>query len=196
MAWSEGADPVFFFQATARKLANPDELLDPQSLFATAVRLNQGWLVANTMYQVPRYHPYGDGRTILKSLVASFVPRIIWKDKPESGGRANLKRFWGMEISGYSMNIGVIGEAYANFGKTGGIFFMFFYGLLLNIFLSIILGLVKVHPTVLLWFPILFLYPVGTETDVLSTINPLVKISAFILVLFLLFPHLLRIRLG
>lgn len=196
VAWSEGADPIFFFRASAERISNPEEVIDPRSMFETAVRLNQGWLVANTMYHVPRNKPYGDGKTIMRSLLASFVPRVLWRDKPESGGRENIKRFWGMDISGYSMNIGVIGEAYANFGRSGGILFMFAYGLMLNLFLSVILGLVRLHPSILLWFPVLFLFPVGTETDLLSTINPLVKVTAFIIGLFLIFPHLLRIRLG
>ena len=101
-----------------------------------------------------------------------------------------------MDIKGYSMNIGPIGEAYANFGKYGGIAFMFFYGVLLNVFLSIILGVMRRYPSLILWFPLLFLYPIGTETDILSTLNPLFKISVFIAVLFLFLPRILAVRLG
>lgn len=196
VAWSEGASSTFFFSAIGQKIVNPSEIIEPKSMFATAVRMNQGWLVAKTMYNVPRYHPYGNGTTIYESILAAFVPRLLWPNKPEAGGKANLKRFWGMEISGYSMNIGVIGEAYANFGRKGGIAFMFLYGLVLNMFLGLILKMVKMYPTILLWFPILFLYPVGTETDLLSTINPLVKITVFISALYLALPYLLKVRLG
>lgn len=196
VAWNQGASPVFFAKVVSDKITNPETILDPYNLFTIAARANQGWLIAKTMYHVPQHKPYAYGKTIALSFAAVIVPRIIWPTKPESGGKANLKRFWGMEIKGYSMNIGPIGEAYANFGKVGGILFMFFYGLLLNVFLSLILGIVKSRPTVLLWFPILFLFPVGTETDILSTLNPLFKISLFIGFMYLVLPVFSKIRLG
>ncbi|MDX1686290.1 MAG: hypothetical protein R3275_13720, partial [Saprospiraceae bacterium] len=155
VAWDQGADPVFFFQAVGDKIVHPEKLWEPYTLFTFAIRLNQGWLIANTMYHVPQHYDYGKGKTLLKSAAAILVPRVFWPDKPTSGGEANLKRFWGVELRGYSMNIGPIGEAYANFGKWGGMIFMFLYGVTLNVFLSFILGLVKRYPTLLLWFPIL-----------------------------------------
>ncbi|MBS1975669.1 MAG: hypothetical protein JST13_15080, partial [Bacteroidetes bacterium] len=131
-----GADPVYFAQLISEKLSNPSSLLDPNKQFFVAVRFNQGWLAAYTMKMVPERYPFANGETIWQSVLASFVPRFLWPDKPESGGKANLKRFWGYDIKGYSMNIGPSGEAYANFGVMGGIIYMFFYGLFFNFFLT------------------------------------------------------------
>src|SRR4029077_16358391 len=112
-AWrGEGADPVYFAALIGDRVSDPSSMFDENASFLLAVRLNQGWLVATTMYNVPDKHPYAYGETIWQSVAASFVPRFIWPDKPEAGGKANLKRFWGFNLVGYSMNIGPIGEAY------------------------------------------------------------------------------------
>ena len=99
--------------------------------------MNQGWLVAMTMKKVPDKFDFAYGETIWQSVAAAIVPRFIWPDKPEAGGKANLKRFWGYNLVGFSMNIGPFGEGYANFDKIGGIIYMFFYGLFFNFLLSL-----------------------------------------------------------
>jgi len=173
--WSEtGADPTYFAQLLGDKISNPSQILDPRAMFFVAVRMNQGWLVAVTMDKVPSRHPYANGETIWQSVLATVAPRFIWPDKPQAGGAANLLRFWGYSIHGYSMNIGPIGEAYGNFGR-GAILYMFFYGLFFNWVLSLILKTARKHPTLILWLPFLFIYAVGVETDLLMTMNSLIK---------------------
>ncbi|HEY4207254.1 MAG TPA: hypothetical protein VGM31_10595, partial [Puia sp.] len=160
-SWKEGgADPFYMGQLLLSKIDNPSELMDKDKLFFVAVRLNQGWLIAVTMDRVPRLHPFANGETIWQSVAASLVPRLVWPDKPEAGGHTNLKRFWGFESRGFSMNIGPIGEAYANFDKTGGIIYMFFYGLFFNLILFKILKLAEKRPTIILWLPFLFMYTI------------------------------------
>ncbi len=73
------------------------------------------------------------------------------------------------------MNIGPFGEAYANFDKTGGVIYLFFYGLFFNFVLSTILKYAEKRPTLVLWLPFLFFYSVGVETDLLSTMGFLLK---------------------
>jgi hypothetical protein len=154
-------------------------MFDSKKLFFVSVRMNQGWLVAMTMTKVPSKHPYANGETIWESVAASIVPRFLWPDKPEAGGKYNLRRFWGYNLRGYSMNIGPVGEAYGNFGITGGIVYMFFYGLFFNVVFSFILKLSKKRPTLILWLPFLFFYAISTETDLVTTMNSLVKASMF-----------------
>jgi hypothetical protein len=149
--------------------------------------MNQGWLVAVTMDRVPRRFDYAEGETIAKSIAAAFIPRILWPDKPEAGGKYNLKRFWGFELRGYSMNIGSIGEAYANFGRTGGIIFLFFYGLFFNFVLTMLLKWSEKRPSVLCWIPFLFFYAVVVETDTLTTFSSLVTGVIFMLIFIRLF---------
>lgn len=175
-------------------------LQDPQSIFAEAVmfnlnaRFNQGFLIALTMDYIPQKEPFAGGETIIRSLAAVIVPRFLWPEKPTAGGAENLARFLGIKQKlNYSMNIGPFGEAYGNFGRAGGIFFMFVYGLFLNLLLCGLLKLCEKRPSLLLWFPLFFFYSVTVETDILTTVNSLVKASVFAFFIFWVFKKVVKI---
>jgi len=190
-----GADPIYFAELISDRISDPSSMLEERTLFGTSVRMNQGWLVATTMKRVPEKYPYAYGETIWKSVAAAILPRFLWPDKPEAGGRANLKRFWGFNLVGYSMNIGPLGEAYGNFGVAGGIVYMFFYGLFFNLALSWILILSEKRPTIILWLPFLFFYAIGVETDLLTTMGSLIKTAFFTWVVYRFFYIAFRIDL-
>jgi hypothetical protein len=190
-----GADPAYYASLVFERITDPSIILDPDKLFFVAVRMNQGWLVATTMQRVPSRFDFAYGETIWKSIAAAIVPRFLWPDKPESGGKANLKRFWGFDLAGFSMNIGPLGEAYANFDVTGGIIFMFFYGVFFNFMLSYILKLTKKRPTLVLWIPFLFFYAIGVETDILTTTGSIVKGVFFTWIIFRAFRIAFRVDL-
>jgi len=193
--WRNGADPSYMVKLLVDKVNNPSELMDKDKLFFVAVRLNQGWLIAVTMDRVPSRHPFANGETIWQSVAASLVPRLLWPDKPEAGGKANLKRFWGFDLRGFSMNIGPIGEAYANFDEVGGCIYMFFYGLFFNLILFTILRLAERRPTMILWLPFLFMYTITVESDLLLTMNFILKGVFFTWIVFRLFKALFKIEL-
>jgi hypothetical protein len=176
-SWTQGAgaDPGYFAYLVADRLTNYDNLVTTNNLFFTSVRMNQGWLIALTMKRVPAHLPFAYGETIVTSVEAAILPRFIWEDKPNAGGKHNLLRFWGYTIYGVSMNIGPLGEAYGNFDVTGGIIFMFFYGLFFNYMFSKILKYSEKRATIVLWLPFLFFYSVQMETDLLTTMGALVK---------------------
>jgi hypothetical protein len=191
----EGADPAYYAQLVAENVLDPSRLVEPYGLFQTLVRMNQGWLVAFTMKRVPEKYDFAHGETIWQSVAAAIVPRFLWRDKPEAGGKANLKRFWGYNLVGFSMNIGPFGEAYANFDRTGGIIYMFFYGLLFGFLLTRILKFADKSPTIVLWLPFLFFYSIGVETDLLSTMGFLIKGLFFTWLIFKVFRVGFRIDL-
>jgi hypothetical protein len=196
-SWQEGSgtDPLYFGELITDKISSPSTLLDPDKLFFVAVRFNQGWLAAYTMKMVPEKHPFANGETIWQSVLASLAPRFLWPDKPISGGKENLKRFWGYNIKGYSMNIGPEAEGYANFGVAGGIIYMFFYGIFFNLLLLIILKQSEKRPSLILWLPFMFIYVISVETDLLTTMNAIIKTSIFTLIVFRAFKTLFRIEL-
>jgi hypothetical protein len=103
-----------------------------------------------------------------------------------SGGREKMRRFANRTLGRkVSMNIGHFGEAYVNFGKSGGAFFMFIWGLFIN---YLFWGLAKLgarKPHLLLWIPAFFVGGINTfGTDVVSSLNTLAK--SFLVVYFLL----------
>lgn len=137
-------------------------------------RLNQGWIIARIMYVVPNFEPFAEGETIRRGLKAAIVPRVFNPDKVISGGYY-FERFTGLRTENTSMNLGLIGEAYANYGVNGGMLFMFIYGLFVNIVLSILYYKSYYSPELLLWIPFLFLYMVKAEDDFTTMINQFVK---------------------
>jgi hypothetical protein len=193
IAWKSGSDPTVFFNTIVRYATDPTLLFDPEKQFFNAVRLNQGWLIATTMNRVPRLVPFANGETITQSLLGIVIPRFLWPDKIKSGGQYNLTRFLGFGKINYSMNISPVGEAYANFGVIGGIIFMLFFGLLFSFSLELIIKISENQsPTIILWLPILFQNSISVETDILTTVNSLLKSSVFVFLIYKVWPFLFK----
>ena len=184
LAWTSGADSAYFFELISNRIDNPDLLYSEEGLFALSYRFNQGWLISATMDRVPRVVPFAEGETIFTSILASFVPRLLWPNKPISGGEANVERFLGKKNLGYSINISPIGEAWANFGYWKGIAFMFFYGFFIRLIFNYLLKLIQQTPTLLFWLPLLFFYVIRAESDILTGINHLFKSGFFVFMMY------------
>lgn len=138
-------------------------------------RLNQGWIIARIMYVVPQYEDFAEGETIIDGIYAALLPRFLSPNKARSGGAKNFERFTGLALAGASMNLGIIGEAYANYGEVNGVVFMFIYGLFFNVVYWIILKKAQYKSEYLLWLPFLFFYVIKAEEDFTSIFNQFVK---------------------
>lgn len=140
-------------------------------------RLNQGWIISRIMYVVPEYEPYANGETIKDGIYAAILPRVLAPNKTMAGGRQNFERFTGLQLINVSMNLGIIGEAYANYGEQGGLIFMFFYGLFFNLVFVFIFSKAEKKPELILWIPFIFFYTVKAEDDFAGVFNQFVKAS-------------------
>jgi len=185
----------FFASLLWKRITNPSEIFEETNFFPIVVRFNQGLIQSKVMDYIPNYNSYAEGTTIFNSVVASFVPRFLWPDKPIAGGKWNMEYFTGLIIEGYSMNVGPFGEAYGNFGSTGGIIFMLFYGLFFNLAMFFLLKVSKSKPTIILWFPIIFLNAIQVETDILMTINSVIKNCLFVAICYWAADRFMRIQL-
>jgi hypothetical protein len=167
------------------RLTDMNKLFNERSLFLIYVRMNQGYLISRAMDYVPRVEPFAQGTTIARSVAAIIVPRFLWPDKPEAGGRENLSRFLGIKQRlRYSMNIGPYGEAYGNFGPGLGIAFIVLYGLFLSYLFKALLVKCQRNPSLLIWFPLLFFSTLTVETDIMSTLNFFIKGALFVYILY------------
>jgi hypothetical protein len=141
-------------------------------------RINQGWIIARIMYMVPHFEPFANGETIKRGLEAAVLPRILAPDKMKTGGKEYFPRFTGIILSDKtSMNLSIIGEAYANFGPVGGIIFMFLLGLFYNLSVKYLTFKAEKIPELLLWIPLIYFYTVRAESDFTTSINHIVKAS-------------------
>ena len=167
-----------FAEMVTKELQSGEKTLSSSNFDAAIDRINQGWIVARIMRYTPYHEPFANGETILSGIEASLIPRFLNPSKAKAGGRDNFERFTGKKISdNTSMGLSPLGEAYANFGINGGIFFMFALGLFYNFYMFIVLRLTKKHPSLILWLPLLFLQVVKAETDFVVVLNHLVKAS-------------------
>ena len=180
-----------FTNILSEKLSDPSTLLSNEAVwFNFYSRFNQGLWISYVQLRVPRVYPYADGETIYLSLAGSVVPRFLWPGKPEAGGAYNFKRFLGMTLKGYSVGISPYGEAWGNFGKNGGIVFMFFFGLMFNFFLRLLLKISVNVPSLLLWFPLFFFYTVKIETEVFTMVNSFTQTAIFAYLVYRFFPKI------
>lgn len=178
-----------------RTLYSPEQLFDTKSSESTITRLNQGWIITRVMRYVPFAQPFAEGETVKDAFSAALLPRFLSENKATAGGREKMKQFTGIELQeGTSMNVSLIGEGYGNYGKNGGIVFMFCIGVLYSLILRFFFVKSRDNPTILFWIPFLFLQVVKAETDLTTTLNYLVKATIVMGIVFFTFKRVLKVE--
>lgn len=187
---------ALFYDLVKEQVMSKAYLSSDANVKAGILRINQGWIIARIMYWTPIHEPFANGETIKNAVVASLLPRVLAPNKVTAGGRTYFKRFTGKDISGNtSMGLGLIGEAYANYGINGGVFFMFVIALVYNIFFVIIYKIAIKHPTLIFFLPLIFLQVVKAEIDFSVILNHLVKATIIVWFFYFSINKFTRIRL-
>ena len=164
-------------------------LIENKPFFAIYSRTNQGFNVALVMRRFPAYQKHDYGSNLLKAFASAFVPRFLWPDKPEAGGRFNMKYYAGYNLRGWSTNIGPLGEAYGSFGITGGIIYMMVLGAFIRWAYQKVFSMAKKIPLLICWLPVLFFQiTYSAEADSLQIMNSLIKATVFIWILYKFLP--------
>ncbi len=176
---SNNIDKLAFAGKLAQKELSDNSQAKKESKIQNMVdRINQGWIIARIMYVVPQYEPFAEGETIQEGIRAALIPRILAPNKVKTGGQEYFPRFTGMKLErGTSMDLSIIGEAYANYGITGGVIFMFCLGLFYNLSLRFLVKKAENLPELILWIPLIYFYTVKAESDFTTSINHIVKAS-------------------
>lgn len=173
-----------FSNLLSERLERTELLTSQKNINNIIGRINQGWIISRIIQHTPTYEPFAKGETIIQALYATLLPRFLYLNKKKAGGKENFTRFTGRDLgSGTSMNLSILGEAYANFGK-GAILFMFLFGLFLNYMVLFILAKIKKHPVLLFFIPLIFFNVVKAETDFGMVLNYLIKSLVFVAIVF------------
>jgi hypothetical protein len=200
-AWSNTSLSSFaksemFLSMAWESLWSPDIMLAPKTNELTITRLNQGWIITRVMNYIPAIQPFAQGETIEGAFSAALLPRFLAEDKAKAGGRYMMIRFTGIDLQETaSMNISLIGEAYGNYGREDGIWFMLLIGIVFSLVLRYIFIKSRDNPTILFWIPFLFLQVVKAETDLTTTLNYLVKATIVMIIVYYGFKKVLKIEL-
>jgi len=192
LTWNEGYQGnriALYGNLISDKLSNVNTLFDEKALFPLYYRANQGYNVAMVMRRFPSRMPFDNGKNLLLNLASSVVPRLFWPDKPEAGGKFNMKYYVGLELTNWSTNVGPIGEAYGSFGVTGGIIYMFFLGAFIRWAYKCVFVIAYKLPLLIFWIPVMF-YQVtySAESDTLQILNSVIKSAFFVWILVKILP--------
>lgn len=165
-----------------------NNLLTKENLFSeafrayTIARFNNGAVISYVINRVPNIIPYANGNTIGSAIVGSFIPRLIWPSK-ETSGRVMYLKYTGLRYEGASYGISQLGEGYANFGKRGGILYMFLLGLTMSFLFRKIIRYINRNPNYFYFLPIIFLHAVKVETELNRSLGFMLRV---IVLLFLI----------
>jgi hypothetical protein len=182
---------LLYSKLVQEKVSNSGDLFSMDAMFPIYMRTNQGFNIALVMRRFPRVTPYDNGANVFLSIASSFVPRLFWPDNPMAGGKFNMKYYTGVNIVGWSTNVGPLGEAYASFGRMGGILYMLFIGFFVRGVYVLVFTYSKNIPLLFLWIPVIF-YQVSysAENDTLQIFNSLLKSGIFVYILYRIWPSL------
>lgn len=140
--WAKYAGPTQGFGAVYQRLSDWSD--NSMSAFAgkrqtksqrLTKRLNLTTMFGVIVHTSPERKPFLGGETYM-SLVYLWIPRFVWPDKP-SGQEATerLGLYYGIHtkesLKKTSIGLGVLGEAYANFGIAGVMVLSLLFGWLL-----------------------------------------------------------------
>jgi len=163
--------------------------LDSEFLGNTVARYNQGWIVDKVMQHVPAVEPCALGETLKDTFISALIPRVFYPDKVVTGGRLNMKRFAGIELTEEtSMNLGYAGEMYANFGYWGGIIGCGLYCFGFSLLFKVICKRAFNAP---LWWavlPYIFYVALKAEDDIVGVVNWISKACVVMAVVCFAFP--------
>jgi len=186
----EGSKLALFYELAVDRIQQ-GELLNEEAFFPIYYRTNQGFNISMVMMRIPKRQPHDFGKNLTRNMLASLVPRFLWPDKPEAGGKFNMKFYAGYNLVGFSTNIGPLGEAYGSFGRSWGIVYMAVLGFFIRLAYQILFRKAAKIPALVLWVPVIFFQVTySAEADTLQIMNSLTKSGLFVLFVYLVFPEL------
>lgn len=146
------------------------------NLAKSNVRINQGFIITNIMTNVPDKVDYAKGEELYEIIEAAILPRILAPNKLNAGDRRIFVKYSGIPLTeGTSMGLSSVGDAYINFGIMGGAVFMFFLGLLFSNVLNYFKKYSFTYPSLILFVPLVFYYPIRPDCELQTILGHLVK---------------------
>lgn len=190
---AQSGDIRVFANLFFENLKNMDQALLDGALFPIYMRGNQGYLLSRVMEHIPARKAHDHGKVLGKSILASLVPRMVWANKPEAGGKLNMAYYANKKMGRTSMNVGPIGEGYGAFGKWGGMAYMFLFGGAIGLANRIFLYSCERLPLLLFWQPLIFFEVVYCmENDSMQAFNSLIKTAFLLFILYKIYPPLFK----
>lgn len=140
---SESKTLNVFLDITSSQMSNGANIFFVDNYIKGFVgRLNTGWVITKIMDHMPSREPFSNGEKLFSDILSSFIPRVLYPNKRTIAGKEYnelFEKYTGRHLrDGTTVNIGMLGDMYINFGMFGGIVAMFFIGLLISKFYSLL----------------------------------------------------------
>jgi hypothetical protein len=180
--------------AVGAPILHPGDVFSEDHIRYGVTRLNQGWIISRILRRVPTAEPYADGETLVTALENAAVPRVLRPNKYVAGGNAYFERFTGVSMFGASMNLGLSGEMYANFGRAGAWIAVFAWGSLVGLLFVGFVRAARRSPLWWAWAPYVMLYTAQAENGVGEVVNQVSKSILVMLVVITVLPAWRELR--
>jgi hypothetical protein len=150
---------------------------ESEGVVRTVGRLSQGWHLSLTLDHVPRWEPFANGAELTDDVVASIVPRVLFSDKKKVNSQEKFERYTGHKLRGStSMSIGVLGDFFINFGRTGSFIMLFVFGAVIAWAMRVFVRrYVITDPINIIWIPFILSYLIRANNDFYIFFNGMVK---------------------
>jgi hypothetical protein len=148
------------------------------------VRINQGWIISHGMNNLGNKSEF-NSTYLKKEVLGIILPRFIYPDKVKAGSHEKFKLFTGWKLAdGVAMNLGIIGDAFLNFGKRGGVLFCLFLGIFLGYLHKIYSNNLLKYPDLLIWSVLFYFMLMRAGNEFYMIFNWYVKTGVITLLFF------------
>lgn len=160
--------------------------IDKNSLWAMQAkfitRLNQGFIVSYVLRKDVVKNTNQTNSYFSNELLGVILPRFIYSDKATVGDNKKFRYLTGIPLAtSVSMNVGILGDGFGNFGFMGGILFCFGFGLFLNLVMGYCFSLSRKIKTILFWMPLILFYVMRAGNEFYIITNWTVKVALIVL---------------
>ena len=195
--WSNNRDASVSIVKNVTKDVNSNSggMFGMENLGPNIIRINQGWVLASTLENVPRIVGHTNGQLTTGYLYAALVPRLLDDNKLKSGGHEFVERYAGLNIGGStSIALGLFTDAYVEFGQFGAIIYVFLFGLMYGYILNQFFIRSKRFPILILFAILVFVFPMRPDCETQTVLNHLFKTIFLLFILIYFFKKTFELK--
>ena len=195
--WGSHAENVsieLLKSASSDAEASKGGILALESLGPSLNRINQGWVLASVIDNVPLNIEHSKGLLIKEYLIAAIMPRFLFPDKMKGGDTKYFNLYSGHFVGEETvMVLGVPAEAYIEFAGIGSFIYIFLFGALYGGILKVFSEKSKEFPILVIFTVVVFIYPMRPDCDTQTSLGHLFKTCFLLYFTFLYFRPRLSI---
>ncbi len=158
-------------------------------------RINQGWILASTMDNVPKNVNHTNGSLILEYLYSALIPRIFAPDKLNAGSQDVFNQYSGHYIEGATaMSLGLFADAYIEFGQFGAIIYVLLFGLMYGYVMNQFFIRSNKYPILILFVALAFIYPMRPDCETQTVLGHLFKTIMLLAIIFFFYRKTFELK--